>query len=357
MGELKRKIDELGNLFDTYRNENLSESNTELYFIYPFLSLLGYDISNPELVSSQYLAVPDDIKTGRVDLALLQNGNPIIFVEGKKLNEPLDHHVNQIKRYFNNCRKVNFAILTNGNEYRFYTDLDHKNMLDEEPFLKFELKEVAEDLVEQLEQFTSQNFDSKKLRNQARKISRRGKIISFFKKQFSSPSEEFLKNMSKMIFYTTKIDYKNAVKETLPDVPLSLVDIKDIIPPPVIKRNGKQTEPNGEKNIFDIGDVTGKKLDYFRFQNEVIRGKNWADMFIHIFDHLSQENQSKLMSVSEENPGLKIERDEKLIQRYPKPIGTGLFISTNYSSNDKIRYLQNALLYFNMKDALRVKLK
>lgn len=356
MRELKTKIDELGNLFDKYQNENFSESNTELYFIHPFLKSLGYDTSNPERVSSQYLAVPEDTKTGKVDLALLQNGDPIIFVEGKKLNEPLDHHFHQIRKYFNSCRRVDFVILTNGNEYRLYTDLDHKNMLDKEPFLKFRLKEVDEDLVEQLTQFTSRNFDSKKLRDQARKISQKGKIISFFKKQLSSPSEEFLKNISKMIFRTTKIDCRNAVKETLPDVLQLLQNIK---PPPVInpKPNGKKIKPDEEQDIFNIEDATGKKLDYFRFQNEIILDMNWTDMFVHVFRHLSQENPSKLLSVSQENRGLKIEYEKQLIQHDPKPIGSGLFISTNLSTKEKVRYLQNALSSFNMKDALLVKLK
>lgn len=362
MRELKKKIDKLGGLFDAYQNENFSESNTELYFIHPFLKSLGYDTSNPELVHSQYLAVPDDIKTGKVDLALLQDGNPIIFVEGKKLNEPLDHHFHQIRRYFAGCRRVDFVILTNGNEYRFYTDLDHKNMLDKEPFLKFKLKEVDEDLVVQLTQFTSQNYDSKKLRDQARKISRRGKIISFFKKQFSSPSEEFLRNVSKMIFSTTKIDYRNAVKETLPDILLSLRDVIPklspvVEPTPAVKPHPVTAKPNEEQDIFNIGDVTGKKLDYFRFQNKTITGKNWTDMYVHVFRHLAQENPSKLESVCRKNLGLRIEHDEGLIQRDPKSIGRGLFISTNYSSKAKVQHLQSALSSFNMKDSLLVKLK
>ena len=362
MRELKKKIDELGDKFDLLQNNQLSESDTELYFIHPFLKSLGYDTSNPELVSSQYLAVPDDIKTGKVDLALLQNGNPIIFVEGKKLNEPLDHHFHQIRRYFAGCRSVDFVILTNGNEYRFYTDLDYKNMLDEEPFLKFKLKEVDGDLVEQLKQFTSQNFDSKKLRGQARRISRRGAIISFFKKQFSSPSEEFLRNISKLIFSTTKIDYRNAVKETLPDILLSLRDVIPkpspvVEPKPTVKPHPVIAKPIEEQDIFNIGDVTGKKLDYFRFQNETITGMNWTDMYVHVFRHLVQENPSKLESVYRNNLRLRIEHDERLIQRNPKSIGRGLFISTNYSSKAKVQHLQNALSSFDMKDALRVKLK
>lgn len=364
MRELKKKIDELASLFEKFQNENLSEGNTELFFILPFLKSLGYDTSNPEQISSQYPAVPGDSNTGRVDFALLQNGDPIIFVEGKKLNEHLDNHYNQIRKYFNNCRKVDFVILTNGNEYRFYTDLDYENMLDKEPFLKFGLREVDKYLVEKLTQFTCQNFDTNKLRNQARKISRREKIISFFKKQFSSPTEKFLENISEMVFSATEIDYRNAVRETLPDVLLSLRDVKPK-PPPVVGPDPKVdpppviVKPDKERDIFSIGDLTGKKLDYFRFQNEVIKAKYWKDMFLYVFRYLSQEDPSKLISIFNENRALKITRDENLIPRghNPKPIRNDLFISTNHSNNHKQRYLKIALSSFDMKDALWVKVK
>ena len=78
MRELHKKIYELGNLFDKHQNEDHSERNTELISFIPFKSL-GYHTGDPELVSSQYLAVPEDPKTGKVDLALLQNGNFIDY--------------------------------------------------------------------------------------------------------------------------------------------------------------------------------------------------------------------------------------------------------------------------------------
>ncbi|MCY3595659.1 MAG: type I restriction endonuclease, partial [Bacteroidetes bacterium] len=122
---LRNDLEGLSTRYEEYRNTSISEAKTEAFFVRPFLRSLGYESSNPELVDPQYLADPHDIKTGKVDYALLRNGEPIIFVEAKKLHQSLDtpETINQIKRYFNNVLEVDFVILTNGNEYRFFTDL------------------------------------------------------------------------------------------------------------------------------------------------------------------------------------------------------------------------------------------
>lgn len=358
MNGLKEKIDELKGLFEKYQGEDPSESNTEAWFIRPFFRSLGYDTSNPELVITQYQADPHDIKTGKVDYALLQNGNPVIFVEGKRLNEPLDSHVRQIRRYFNNTLEVDFAVLTNGNEYRFYTDLVDKNMLDKVPFLEFRLNDIDEDLLEQLDQFSSQNYDSVKLKEFAHGVSRREKIKSFLEDQFSYPSESFARFISRAVFGTQKKVVLDDVKIVLPGI---LSNLRSIPPPPIIISKPEPTQPdldpsNEEQNIFEIENVTRTKLDYFRFQNEIIRDKNWTDMFVHIICHLCQKNPRRIALISEGNEALKITSEKKSI-RAPKPIGNGLFVSTNNSTEVKVKILKESLSSFGMEEALYVKLR
>jgi len=45
-------------------------------------------------------------------------------------------HDGQLKRYFNGLTSTKVAVVTNGIEYRFFTDRD-KNVMDEEPFFTF----------------------------------------------------------------------------------------------------------------------------------------------------------------------------------------------------------------------------
>ncbi|MBF0119690.1 MAG: hypothetical protein HQK79_12700 [Desulfobacterales bacterium] len=48
----------------------------------------------------------------KVDFALILEGVPIIFIEVKALDIPLDVHEGQLSRYFNATTSVSLAILT-----------------------------------------------------------------------------------------------------------------------------------------------------------------------------------------------------------------------------------------------------
>ena len=369
---LNNDIKELSTRYEKYRNEHISESDTESWFVRPFLRALGYDTSDPDMFSTQYPADPRDVKTGKVDFALLKNGKPVIFVEAKKLHQSLNQPkiINQIKRYFNNVRKVDFVILTNGNEYRFFTDLDHENMLDEEPFLVFTLSEVDQEVLQYLELFSHQKFDSTKIKDLAGRHSRREKIYAFLEEQFMSPSDEFAKALSKLIFGTAKLKVRDGVKKSLPHVFSKLINTKTS--PPIIVTPGEEqgpvetsgtngTEPpttgtpSGEQDPFKI-DTKFSKLEYFRFQDKIVHG-TWTDMFVFILTALCQRNDARLISSFAAEKSIVITHDQKLIRRYCVSIGNGLFTSTNRTTRDKIKHLRTALTFFDMQDTLRVKLR
>ena len=344
--DLKENIDILKNKFAELQNRNPSEANTQFWLINPFLKSLGYNTSDPGLVHHQFNADPNDSKTGIVDYAILRHKRPIIFIEAKKLREPLDNYVGQIRHYFNNVWEVDFAILTNGNEYRFYTDLDRENMCDDEPFLLFELNDIDEELIQHLGKFSRQSFDSRNLRALARTLSRRRKIHSFLVEQFAYTSDSFVNFISKEVFSTSKQEVRNQIRQALPGVFQKLNDEPKPPPPP----------NSGYKNIFNIGNGTHRRLDSYCFQNETFSGENWASMFVRVIVNLHKENAQKLMSISEEQEALKITSDETSI-RNAKDIGDGLFVSTNNSTEVKVRCLCFMLTEFGMKDALWVKLR
>lgn len=61
------------------------------------------------------------------------DGAPQILIECKSINENLTNHDSQLFRYFGTTSSK-FGLLTNGKEYRFYTDLDEQNKMDSTPF-------------------------------------------------------------------------------------------------------------------------------------------------------------------------------------------------------------------------------
>ena len=111
-----------------------TEEATKMTFIMPFLSALGYDVFNPSVVVPEYTADIGTKKGEKVDYAIFKDGEPFILIEAKAHNENLDNHTNQLLRYFNTAPSIKFAILTNGIEYRFFTDIDAPNVMDKSPF-------------------------------------------------------------------------------------------------------------------------------------------------------------------------------------------------------------------------------
>jgi hypothetical protein len=52
-------------------------------------------------------------------------------------------------RYFH-VSKAKFGLLTNGIEYRFYSDLVEPNKMDEKPFLEFKITEIKDSQIEEI---------------------------------------------------------------------------------------------------------------------------------------------------------------------------------------------------------------
>ena len=89
-----------------------NEYRTRISLIDPFLNALGWDVSDPGLVTVEYQA-----GNGRADYALLGlDSKPRAFVEAKRLNEPLDSHQDQVFKYTWD-QKLFYGGLTDGNRW------------------------------------------------------------------------------------------------------------------------------------------------------------------------------------------------------------------------------------------------
>lgn len=87
-----------------------------------------------------------------------------MFIEAKAYSANLTNHAPQLSRYFNSSLGVTIGAITNGREWRFFTDLINPNVMDEKPFLTIDFtKHQAEELT-QLAEFKHDNFHVEKLR-------------------------------------------------------------------------------------------------------------------------------------------------------------------------------------------------
>lgn len=142
-----------------------TEETTKQALILPLLDILGFSSYDPTKVRAEYAADFVGSKSGeRVDYALFCDQRPVIFIEAKAYTEKLDNHCPQLSRYYNASPDVSFAIITNGREWRFFTDLVRSNVMDEAPFMTINFEELDLDIVSKLEHFHHDKFQPESLR-------------------------------------------------------------------------------------------------------------------------------------------------------------------------------------------------
>ncbi|MBN6186446.1 type I restriction enzyme HsdR N-terminal domain-containing protein [Aneurinibacillus sp. BA2021] len=179
------------------KNHITNEEMTKQALIIPFLQKLGFDVFNPLEVRPEYVADFGIKKGEKVDYAIYKNGVPIIFIEAKPVTEELHKHDAQLSRYFNCTPEVKIAILTNGMEYRFYTDLNQENIMDSQPFFSLNMASLSSVDIEAIENFTKDKFDVERIVKYAEELIYMSNLNSTLKELFKNPSDDFLRFLIK----------------------------------------------------------------------------------------------------------------------------------------------------------------
>lgn len=178
------------------RIENLipnisTEEATKNALVMPLFQMLGYDVFNPEEFVPEFTADVGIKKGERVDYAVKIDNSPVLIVEVKPVSEKLEKHDSQLFRYFS-VSHSKFAILTNGVNYKFYTDLDEHNKMDLKPFLDIDLLELKDSQINELYKFHKSKFDVSHIFNSAEELKYSTEIKQLFLNQFENPSECFV---------------------------------------------------------------------------------------------------------------------------------------------------------------------
>lgn len=169
-----------------------TEEATKTSLVMPFFQILGYDVFNPNEFTPEFTADVGIKKGEKVDYAILSNEEPMILIECKSINEVLEKHDSQLFRYFGTTA-AKFAILTNGAIYRFYTDLETPNKMDNQPFLEVNLLNLKDVHIVELKKFHKENFDLNSIKDTAADLKYLGLIQSVLKDTFANPNDEFVR--------------------------------------------------------------------------------------------------------------------------------------------------------------------
>jgi len=174
----------------------VGEEATKMALIVPFLSALGYDVYDPSEVMPEYVADFATRRAGqfeKVDYALAINGTKVMLVEAKARGQKAEAHDGQLSRYFNGLLTTKVAIVTNGVEYRFFTDLRDKNVMDKEPFFTFNILEYDTKDIDNLKFFHRDNFEVTAITNHAEEMVYVKGMTQLLGNLLRSPSEEFVR--------------------------------------------------------------------------------------------------------------------------------------------------------------------
>ncbi|MEH2445294.1 MAG: type I restriction endonuclease [Nostoc sp.] len=174
----------------------VGEEATKMALIVPFLSAIGYDVYDPSEVMPEYVADFAIKKAGqfeKVDYALAINNNIVMLVEAKARGQKAEAHDGQLSRYFNGLLTTKVAIVTNGVEYRFFTDLHDKNVMDKEPFFAFNILEYDTKDIDNLKFFHCDNFDVTAITSHAEEMVYVKGMTQLLGNLLRSPSEEFVR--------------------------------------------------------------------------------------------------------------------------------------------------------------------
>lgn len=178
-----------------------TEEGTKNAFIMPFIwSVLGYDVFNPNEVIPEYTTDVGTKKGEKIDYAIIKDGVVQVLVECKKYGEPLNiNHASQLYRYFavSNAR---IAVLTNGQIYQFFTDLDEKNRMDERPFLELDLLNIDEHLIPELEKLSKESFNLDSVIGAAEELKYLNQVKKIISRQLSEPDQEFISYFARQIY-------------------------------------------------------------------------------------------------------------------------------------------------------------
>ncbi|WP_426445873.1 type I restriction endonuclease [Siccibacter colletis] len=191
---LANKIKQQGSVIET-------EEATKNAFVMPFIhNILGYDVFDPTEVKPEFICDIGTKKGEKIDYAIMRDGEIQVLIECKKIGEPLNiNHASQLFRYFH-VTNARISILTNGQVYHFYTDLDAPNKMDEKPFLEFDLLNIDDNLLPELKKLTKTAFDIESIINAAGELKYVSQIKKVISNQFTLPEEDFVKFFASRVY-------------------------------------------------------------------------------------------------------------------------------------------------------------
>lgn len=203
--DFKDQIKQHGERVARLKDSIQTEEATKTALILPFLQTLGYDVFNPFEVVPEFVSDIGTKKGEKVDYVVLKEGanggpaEPCMLIECKHWKQALTLHDNQLLRYFH-VTKARFGVLTNGVIYRFYTDLQEPNKMDEKPFLEINMLDLRDNQIEELKKFHKSYFDVETIISTASELKYTSEIKGLIQQEMANPSDALVRHFARQVY-------------------------------------------------------------------------------------------------------------------------------------------------------------
>jgi hypothetical protein len=197
--DLARHVDQIKTRLPHVRGEEATKHS----LVVPLFHVLGYDVWNPLEVQPEYGSdfnkAPKKGQIEKVDYALKINGEPVIFVECKSVDCELDNHDGQLARYFNATPSVRVGILTNGVRIKVFTDLQQPNIMDDKPWMSFDLRTAKQAEIDALKKFRKTDFTADQIIGLAEEMVYYNVLVPYIAAQLRDPGEKLVRLVAEEI--------------------------------------------------------------------------------------------------------------------------------------------------------------
>ncbi|WP_199042416.1 type I restriction endonuclease [Glycomyces salinus] len=199
--EFNERIAALTTKVRSQRDMVQTEEAAKTALVMPFIStVLGYDVFDPREVVPEFTADVGVKKGEKIDYAILHDGEVQILMECKRTGGPLTfEHASQLYRYFA-VTNARIAILTNGEIYQFYADLDAPNRMDSKPFLVLDFDDLDETLLPELRKLSKESFNLDSIISAAEELKYIGQLKRNLVQQFKEPDAEWVRFLTARVY-------------------------------------------------------------------------------------------------------------------------------------------------------------
>lgn len=264
-----------------------TEEATKNALIMPFIAALGYDVFNPKEVIPEFVADHGTKKGEKVDYAIMQNNEVIILIECKHAKSNLsDANTSQLYRYFG-VTKSRIAILTNGINYMFFSDLEEPNKMDARPFLELDMLNPRKNLLTEVKKLGKEKFDLDRMLSTANELKYTSQIKKIMAQQFENPDDDFVKYFFKIcnsgahFTASAKEQFTEFVKKaSYQFINESVSDFLDSVK--AVQKEGEK--PEEEQEVVEKSDgiiTTQEELEGYQIVRAIVSQKIAPNRVVH----------------------------------------------------------------------------